>query len=335
VFKEVAETNNITLSAKNLHMSQPNISLQIQNLEYEYGARFFDRTNKGVTLTKEGEIFYERIRTILDILASFREEISALAKDQRRLIYISTTLTIGEYLLPKIMAYLHKTHPDVDFKVKIANTESIVQAVSEKKMHIGLIEGTAPQYKDLKVENFWDDELVVVIPRFHPWSVRKSITLAELSNEPLVTREEGSGTRKVMEMAFKERGFDLNQLKVTMELESIQAIKEVVSAGLGITVISSLTVSSECDREMFKTLKIQDALVYRPFSILTNAQTIQTKDEHSLIKLLQDHELLTNILRKDYNELEEHESKLSLNHPAVCSLAGQGQGQGQEQWQGH
>lgn len=76
VFKEVAETNNITLSAKNLHMSQPSISLQIQNLEYEYGVRFFDRTNKGVTLTKEGEIFYARILVILDILANFREEMS-------------------------------------------------------------------------------------------------------------------------------------------------------------------------------------------------------------------------------------------------------------------
>ncbi|MDR3542606.1 MAG: LysR family transcriptional regulator [Desulfosporosinus sp.] len=333
VFKEVAETNNITLSAKNLHMSQPNISLQIQNLEYEYGARFFDRTNKGVTLTKEGELFYERVRTILDILANFREEIRNLAKDQRRLIYLGATLTIGEYILPNIMAYLYKTHPDVDFKLKITNTETIIQNVAEKKMHIGLIEGIAPQHKDLKVENFWDDELVVVIPHFHPWAARNSITLAELSNERLVTREEGSGTRKMMEMALKERGFDLNQLNVTMELESIRAIKQVVSAGLGITVISSLTVNNESDRKLFKTLKIQDALFYRPFSIITNVQTIQTKDEHILIRLLHDHKLLTDILSEDHNQLEEHESRLSLNHPAVSSF--EGQGHRPEQWQEH
>ena len=316
-------------------MSQPNISLQIQNLEYEYGARFFDRTNKGVTLTKEGEIFYERVRTILEILSSFREEISALANDQRRLIYLGATLTIGEYILPKIMAYLYKTYPDVDFKVKIASTESIIQEVAEKKMHIGLIEGTAPQHKDLRVENFWEDELVVVIPHFHPWAVRNSITLAELSDERLVTREEGSGTRKVMEIALKERGFDLKQLKVTMELESIQAIKEVVSAGLGVTVISSLTVSSAGDRKLLKTLKIQDALVYRSFCILTNARTTQTNDEDILIKLLHDHELLRNILSEDPSELEEPEGKQSINHPTVSGLARQGQKQRHEQWQGH
>ena len=129
VFKEVAETKNITLSAKKLHMSQPSISLQIQNLENQYGARFFDRTNKGVTLTKEGQIFYAHVRSVLDLLSNAKEQIGALAKDQRGLIYLGATLTIGEYILPNILAFLYKTHPDVDFKVKIANTESISQDV--------------------------------------------------------------------------------------------------------------------------------------------------------------------------------------------------------------
>lgn len=314
MFKEVAETNNITLSAKNLHMSQPSISLQIQNLENEYGTFFFDRSNKGVTLTKEGEMFYERIRTILDILANFKEEISALSKDHRRLIYLGATLTIGEYILPNIMAYLYKTHPDVEFKVKIANTESITQDVLEKKIHIGLVEGPASQNKDLNVESFWEDELVVVLPYSHPWASKKSITLAELPLERLVTREDGSGTRKVLEMALIERGLDPDQLNVTMELGSIQAIKQVVAAGLGITVISSLTISNECDRKILKTLKIQDAPVYRPLSILTKAQTTKTKDEIVLIKLLHNHELLSDILNKDYYELQEHARMPDFSH---------------------
>ena len=313
VFKAVAETKNITLSSKKLHMSQPSISLQIQNLENQYGARFFDRTNKGVTLTKEGEIFYAHVRSVLDILSNAKEQICA-AKDQRRLIYLGATLTIGEYILPNILAFLYKTHPDVDFKVKIANTDSITQDVLEKKIHIGLIEGPVPRHKDLKVESFWEDELVVVIPDFHPWASRDSITLAELPLERLVTREDGSGTRKVMEMALKERGLDLDQLNITMELGSTQAIKQVVSAGLGITIISSLTVRRECDQKVFKSLKIQDAPVYRPLSILTNAQTTQTKDERLLINLLHDHELLSDVLSKDYNELEEHALRLQLDH---------------------
>ncbi|HBP66012.1 MAG TPA: LysR family transcriptional regulator, partial [Desulfosporosinus sp.] len=105
----------------------------------QYGARFFDRTNKGVTLTKEGEIFYTNVQSVLDILSSVKEQINALSKGQRGLINLGATLTIGEYVLPDILAFLHKTHPDVDFKVKMANTESISQDVLEKKLHIGLI----------------------------------------------------------------------------------------------------------------------------------------------------------------------------------------------------
>jgi len=307
VFKDVAETKNITLSAKKLHMSQPSISLQIQNLENQCGARLFDRTNKGVTLTKEGQVFYAHVRSILDILANAKEQISALAQNQRGLIYLGATLTIGEYILPNILAFLYKAHPDVDFKVKIANTESISQDVLEKKMHIGLIEGPAPQHKDLNVNKFWEDELVVVIPNFHPWASRNSITLAELPHERLVTREDGSGTRRVMEVALRERGLDPDQLNITMELGSTQAIKQLVSAGLGITIISSLTVSRLGDRRAFKTLKIQDAPIYRPLSILTNARTTQTKDELILIDLLHDHRLLADVLSKDYNELENLE----------------------------
>lgn len=300
VFKEVAETNNITLAAKKLHMSQPSISLQIQNLENKYGTRFFDRTNKGVTLTKAGVVFYDYVRQILDILTNAQQEVSNLIEDQRGLIYLGATLTIGEYVLPNILAYLFRNRPDVDFKVKIANTESISQDVLEKRIHIGLIEGPVPRHKELIVENFWEDELVVVVPSFHPWASRDSITLAELPEERFVTREVGSGTRKVMEMALKEGGLDPAQLNISMELGSTQAIKQVVSAGLGITIISSLTVRRECDQEIFKALKIQDAPLSRPLNILTSALTSQTKDERFFINLLHNRKLLCDISSQDY-----------------------------------
>jgi DNA-binding transcriptional LysR family regulator len=263
----------------------------------------------------------------LDLISNAKEQICALAKNQRGLIYLGATLTIGEYILPNILAFLCKTHPDVDFKVKIANTESISQDVLERKLHIGLVEGPVPWHNDFNVESFWEDELVVVIPYSHRWAKRNSITLAELPHERLVTREEGSGTRKVMEMALKETGFDADQLNITMELGSTQAIKQLVSAGLGITIISSLTVSHECDQKIFKTLKIKDSPIYRSLSILTNARTTQTKDERILINLLNDQRLLSDILNKDNNELEENETKLRLPPPALIRQ------EGQEQWQ--
>ncbi len=298
VFKEVAETRNITLAAKRLHMSQPSISIQIQNLENQYGAKFFERTNKGVTLTHAGKIFYQHICQVVQIMKEAGEKIADLTEDKRGLIHVGATLTIGEYVLPHILGYLYNVRPDIDFKAKIANTETIAQDVLEKRIHIGLVEGPVAQNRELVVENFWQDELVVVVPFHHPWATRSSITLAELATERMITREVGSGTRKVMEMALEERGFDPSQLNITMELGSTQAVKQVVAAGLGITIISALTLTNDCN-ENLKSLKIQDCPVYRPLNILLHAQTFQSKEERYFINFLHNREKLTDVLKSN------------------------------------
>ena len=303
-FKTVADTRNITLAAKKLHMSQSSISLQIQNLESHFGARFFDRTNKGVTLTRSGKVFYNHVCEILNLLHDVQEKLSDLVEDRRGVVYLGATLTIGEYVLPHILAYLYNIRPDIDFKVKIANTEVISQDVLEKNIHIGLIEGPVVRQRDLVIEQFWQDELVVVVPYFHPWAERPSITLNELAGERMIAREVGSGTRKVLELALQERGFDPEKLDITMELGSTQAIKQVVSAGLGMTIISSLTVRRECDQRIFKTLQIQDAPIYRTLNILTLAQTNETKEERFFINFLHDQDSLCEVLNLDYCSLE-------------------------------
>lgn len=300
VFKEVADTKNITLAAKRLHMSQPSISLQIQNLESQYDARFFNRTNKGVSLTRAGEVFYNHVCEILNILDKAQRRVSELDEDRRGEIYLGATLTIGEYVLPHILAYLSTQGSDIDFKVKIANTEVIDQDVMEGKIHIGLIEGPEPKHKRVLLDKFWQDELVVVVPYFHPWASRDSIPLADLPQERFVTREVGSGTRKVMEKALEERGLDPDKLNISMELGSTQAIKQVVCAGLGVTIISALTVRRECDQGLLKALRIQDGPVYRPLNILTLAESPQTKQERSFINFLHNTKQLKEILTQNY-----------------------------------
>lgn len=299
IFKEVAETRNITLAAKRLHISQPSISIQIHNLENQYGAKFFERTNKGVTLTQAGKIYYQHVCQVIQIMKECGEKIADLNEDKRGCINVAATFTIGEYVLPHILGYLNKVRPDIDFKAKIANTEILAQDVLEKRIHIALIEGPIPPIRELVVENFWQDELVVVVPYNHRWSNRSSVTIAELTAERMITREEGSGTRKVMEMALTEKGLDPRQLNITMELGSTQAIKQVVSAGLGITIISALTVVEECNQKILKTLKVQDCPFFRPLNILMHAQSFQTKDERYFTNFLHNRELLAEVLKSN------------------------------------
>ncbi|HQA07172.1 MAG TPA: LysR family transcriptional regulator [Syntrophomonadaceae bacterium] len=299
VFKAVAETKNITLAAKQLHISQPAVSLQIQNIENYYGTKFFERSNRGVTLTKAGIIFYDYVCKMLEMTKNVQEELNELVEDHHEEVKIGATLTIGEYILPNILAYLYKMRPDIDFKVTIANTENITRDILERKYRIGLVEGPVPQSKDLEIENFWHDELVVVVPYHHPWAQKGSVTLNDLRKAKMILREVGSGTRSIFELFLAEKGLALSDLNITMELGSTQSIKQVVAAGLGVTVISALTVRKECEEEILKAVKIQDCYMGRPLNILTNANNAKTKAERFLIDFLHNKELLEKVVNNE------------------------------------
>ncbi|MEG1517426.1 MAG: LysR family transcriptional regulator [Raoultibacter sp.] len=292
VFKDVAQTGNITETSRRLHMSQPSVSIQIQNLEREYGAQLLDRTNRGVTLTECGQIFFQYADEVIQLTAATRETIINNITYCQRRIHIGATFTIGEYLVPYIVGEFHKNSIDSDIDAKISNTEILAQAVLSRKLHLALVEGPVFDEVNFSLETFWHDELVVVVPIEHPWSERKTITFDEFLQEKLITREQGSGTRRVMELAFEQNGFNTSDLNIGLELGSTQAIKLAVKGGMGITVISALTVQEECRQGQFVTLRIQGCSFARPLNILTHKKGHLTPNEQSFISLLRNHRRL-------------------------------------------
>ena len=296
VFKEVVEAKNITLASKRLHVSQPSISIQIKGLEQEYGAKLFERNNKGVTLTREGEILYEYSCRAIQIMREAREQINELSRDHHRCISLGATLTIGEYILPIIIGHLDYISDSLDFKVKIANTEIIAQDILENRIHIALVEGPVPEHHSINVETFWHDELALVVPVNHPWVKRESVTFDELTNERMITREIGSGTRNVMELALSAGGFDPARLNIIAELGSTEAIKQAVIDGLGVTIISVLTVQKELKFSLLKTLRIDGCQLDRPLNILTNNKGFKTQEELLFLEILRDTQKLERIL---------------------------------------
>lgn len=173
VFKDVAETGNITQSSKRLHISQPSVSVQIQNLEREYGAQLLSRTNRGVTLTEPGKILYNSIVLVLNTLNQAKEEIGDYSAQRNSCIHIGATLTIGEYILPHMMGLKHPDHTFPRFDVRVANTHTIAKLVLDRQLDVGLVEGPVPEEDDLTVEPFWSDELVLVVPAGHPWTKKR------------------------------------------------------------------------------------------------------------------------------------------------------------------
>ena len=279
-----------------MHISQPSISIQIQNLEQEYGTTLLERTNRGVTLTECGQIFYKYITHVIQTMEEARSVIQDHSEHQLKCVHLGATLTIGEYLLPHILAETHKNNPNSRFNVIVANTSTVARDILERKLNFGLVEGPVSCDPDLIIENFWHDELVIVVRVDHPWSMRRSVTFGELATENFITREEGSGTRRVMEMALEESGFDASALNISMELNSTQAIKQGVLAGLGVTIISALTVQEECRQKRLSMLRLEDCQLVRPLNVITHIKNTQSEEEQQFLNLLHDHKRLKELL---------------------------------------
>lgn len=269
VFKTVADKKSFSQAAKALHISQPAISLQIQSLEEQLGTRLFDRNNKRVALTQAGKTFYNYSSKILELYEQAQKDISELTGMVKGEIKIGATLTIGEYILPRIAGNFLREHAQVSLSINIANTEIISNNLLNTSLDLGLVEGPI-NHNDLVLEKFMEDELVVIVPYDHPWAKKDYISATELLSQPFIDREKGSGTRQVMEDTLREHEIDPNKLQIAMVLGSTQAIKEAVEAGLGISIISKRAIKKDLKLKALGVTRVKDCIFNRNFYMVYN-----------------------------------------------------------------
>ena len=291
VFKAVADKRSFSQAAKSLHISQPAISLQIQSLEANLGARLFDRNNKRVVLTQAGKTFYKFTTQIIELYDQAHKEIAELTGLVKGRIKIGASLTIGDYVLPKIAGHFIKKHPEVNISVRIANTEEIIQYLLNNTLDIGLIEGPT-KHSDLILEKFMDDELVVVVPFDHLWAKKKSISIEKLLSQPFVSREKGSATRQIVEEQLRECNVNGEELPVTLELGSTQAIKEAVGSGLGVSIISKWALKKELKYNILGMTRIENSAFNRDFYLVYNRHHFLTQATETFIKVLKSDSLV-------------------------------------------
>ncbi|SEG28815.1 LysR family transcriptional regulator [Paenibacillus sp. UNC499MF] len=242
VFAAVAEQRHFSRAAEALNISQPGVSQHIRNLEQEFGAKLMIRSPKQVKLTEAGELLYARAKKILRLYEEARQEIDALQHVVTGSLKIGASFTIGEYILPRLLADYAKHYPKVDIHSTIANTVEVVQGVRRDHFHIGLIEGAADA-PDVEIEPFMEDEMILIAPRDHPLT-REPFKLHALQNQTWVWREPGSGTRDYSDRLIAEWQLGV---KRSFMFSSSQSVKEAVSAGLGIAILSRWIVRKELE----------------------------------------------------------------------------------------
>lgn len=290
VFITVAEKQNFSRAAEEHHMTQPAVSQYIRAFEDNIGTRLLERSNKYVRLNKAGEIVYHHGKEILGLYTKMQNLVDDLAKKADGPLSIGASYTFGEYVLPRIIANLQGTYPDIQPTVTIGNTAKIADLIGSHQLDVGIVEGHF-EGQELITEPFAEDSMVIVAPADHTLTKKDQVEIRELEKETWIVREHGSGTREAVERFF--RLFELAPAKL-MKFSSTQPIKESVEVGLGISLLSHWAIKKELKNGDLKIIHIKGLPLTRQFSIVTKSH-FQTKALDVFISLLRDNKNLTTL----------------------------------------
>lgn len=261
----VARFGSFSKAARALAVSQPAVSQQIAALQRTLGLRLIEIAHNKPRLTDAGRFVLERADAVARDVALLLADTRAFLEAQRGRLDVAATLTIGNYLLPELLARFLGGRPNVAPRVTIANTSAVAELVRYAEVHLGLVEGRIDD-PELTVREFARDRLLLVVPSVgHRFSHRTSVRPDELDDEPFVSREVGSGTR--------DFGFDVLiahgvRPRLALTLQGGEAIVRSVEAGLGLAVLSQCVVERAQRLGALHALDVEGLPLERPLSIV-------------------------------------------------------------------
>lgn len=252
ILEAVDRCGSFSRASAELHLTQPAVSMQIKQLESALGLPLFEHMGKQIRLTEAGR---ETLRTGQSIgreLANLEQSLADLQGLKGGTLTVSAASTASVFAA-RLMALFRAQHPDVRLSLNVVNRETLLQQLTGNSIDLALM-GQPPAGLGLLAQPFMDNPLVVIAAPSHPLANMRAISLARLAEEPLVGREQGSGTRGALEKFLTEHGLSL---KVAMEMNKNEAIKQAVEAGLGLGVVSLHTVQAELASGQLCVLDVQ------------------------------------------------------------------------------
>jgi LysR family transcriptional regulator, transcriptional activator of the cysJI operon len=266
IFRTVAHHLNFSRAAEELLLTQPAVTQQIKALEEECEVPLFDRSGGHITLTPAGQAllpYAQKLKEVVD--EALAAVINASGQDTGQLA-IGASQTIAVYILPNFMAGFLRRHPRVAITVLSGNSDEMLEALIAHRIQLALIEGPALR-KDLHIEPFMRDQMVLVVPAGHEWADQE-IDVTSLKDAQLLVREFGSGLRRVVENALAEAGIRRKDIHTRMELSSTEQLMSAVEAGLGVTFVSRWAARNQLALGQLKTARVRGLKLSRQFSIV-------------------------------------------------------------------
>ncbi|MFA6970839.1 MAG: LysR family transcriptional regulator [Gallionella sp.] len=252
VFEKVASHLNYSRAAEELYLSQPAVSMQIKQLEGHVGLPLFEQMGKKIYLTEAGRELFHYARNIAQQLTEMEavfDEMKGLGKGKLTLSVVNT----ANYFTPQLLAKFCQRHPDINVILQVANSGAVLKQLSDNSTDLAIM-GKPPEGMDIVAESFLDNPLVVIAAPGHPLATIAHIKFAQLATETFLSREKGSGTRSAMERVFALHGV---QPRISMEMETNEAIKQAVQAGMGLGILSLHSIELELETRRLVVLDVE------------------------------------------------------------------------------
>jgi len=261
---EVIKLGSFSEVAKKLSISQPAVSFQIQKLEQELGVRLVDRGQKTVTMTEAGkrllrfaEAVKEEREHLLQDLEQLREEVIG------NLIVTASTIP-GDFILPSIVSEFKTRHPAIGIQVVVSDSAMVITGVKSGAYEVGFC-GMAPEGQELELFKIAEDEIVLIVFPEHPFAYRQEVSFMEVAGEPLIFREETSGTQRNVESLLLKAGFNLGQCKPTLVLGTTESVVSAVEVRAGIAFVSNLAIEKSLALGLVKVVGVEGLTFGRDF----------------------------------------------------------------------
>ena len=281
IIKAIASEKSFTKAADILFMSQPSLSKQVKILENRLGILLVNRENNKISLTEAGKLFLQYSERVLSLCEESCRALNDLKNGDRGNLIVGASQTIGTYLMPRILALFAQNYPQINLAVHVDSTRIIAKNVVDREIDIAVVGGDIPEdlKKNLTIESFVEDELTLIIPKSHPFAIKKKkyINKNDLYHLNFITLNSHSTIRKFIDNILIQNNIETKQFNIIMQLNSIEAIKTAVSLGLGAAFVSSSAIEKEIKLKTIEIIHIENIKITRTLSIITNRECYRSK----------------------------------------------------------
>lgn len=284
-FHAVVVHGSFTQAAEALLLTQQAVSFQIKMLEDELGTRLLLRHSKTVELTETGELLFRYARQIIELYSEAEDAIAQHSGTLGGSLHIGATGSIANYCLPAAIGEFRKICGNVSVSILIANSEGVADLLAREVIDLGIISGGPVALDKFVVEPFFEDDLVFVSSPHHSFARRRELPILELVRAAFVVREPGSGTRKLMDSYFSDRGFDPTQLDIAATVGSTEAVKASVASDAGIAMVSRLSLG-ENRTQSLSILDVESGPLNRSFYFVRPRETYMRRVLDMFIRTL-------------------------------------------------